>query len=229
LRALELPAVLVAGVAIAGTLVKMKATPDLTPPICGGGGGGGGGCVPVDGSCRTTLASCGWSGANICSSNSNNAVTCSAPANGTSPTCAITGTRVTSDQCVPHCGFTCNANYHSCGAGIGMSCVSDSSTACGAFCANCTTAVAHGSESCVSGACATLVCDAGYHSCGSGNSSACVLDSNTECGASCLNCTSALANGVESCSTGSCGGAVCNSGYYLASGTCTSQSFTTSY
>jgi len=222
--------VLVAGLAIAGILVNMKATPDLLPPICGGGGGGGGGgCVPVDGSCHTIPASCGWSGANVCSANTNNVVACSAPPNGTSPTCSISGTRFTSDQCVPHCGFACNANYHSCGTGNGTSCVSDSSAACGTSCANCTTAVAHGTESCVSGACVTLVCNAGYHSCGSGNNSACVLDSNTECGTSCGNCTSAIPNGIESCSTGSCGSAVCNSGYHLASGTCNSQSFTTTY
>ncbi|MES1206264.1 MAG: hypothetical protein ABUS79_10045, partial [Pseudomonadota bacterium] len=126
------------------------------------------------------------------------------------------------------CQITCSTGYHRCGT---MCLQNNSLLSCGttstpAACTPCTVP-ANGAATCSGTPLECGVnCTTGYHACGTGATSTCVINGSTavtSCGNSCTVCT-APANGTVTCSAAGACVRACNAGYHLcgtaAAGTC---------
>lgn len=112
------------------------------------------------------------------------------------------------------CGkTTCDATHGDCDTSLANGCETDlhTLTDCGDCDAACS--VTNGTPSCNTGSCAIASCTTGYDDCDRKPANGCETSLHTlpDCGACGSTCT--LANGIESCATGSCKLVGCDGGY----------------
>jgi hypothetical protein len=161
------------------------------------GGGASDGCETS----LTTLSNCGRCG------------TPCAPANATGASCG-TGT----------CNYSsCSGGYGDCNGSRPDGCETSLTTL--SNCGSCGTpcSLANASESCSSGTCSLVSCDAGYGNCdgSSGNGCERAMNTTSSCGTSCAaitNCTTLPHVGTTGCSSGACTISSCASSYSNCNG-----------
>jgi len=169
--------------------------------MCGSG-------VCAVGTCDATFADCDGSSVSGCETSLRTTTSCGA--------CNVACSRAnaTTSCASGTCATTaCSVGFGDCDGNAANGCETNTNTA--QDCGSCNTpcARANAVSNCASGTCTTLACNNGFGDCDGNVSNGCETQLNTltHCGA--CNTACDLANGGESCTTGSCALGTCSSGF----------------